>query len=529
MNFSRRFLLSLAAAVSAFTQPTTSVTGILLDVATQAPLPGVHIQLHQNAAIPLVYGTDTDAQGRFAFQNIPAGTYSLIPRRNGMVVQRLNPDDPPVPTFNLKSGDAKEVHLGLTHKAIISGHVTDEAGIPLEEASILVEAAAGNQAALRFYTQFYQLGTQIRIDDHGGFRFTVPPGKYFVRAILRGMNGGAAATNSGVYTDTYFPSAPDSKTAQSVETQPGRETANINITLIKKRSLTISGLVRGADGGDGTMITLTSPSRRISRSNMIEQGGSFSLKNLEPETYVIHAEKIVGQNRLRSPAIEVKLTDRDVTDQILAIVEPLRLTGHIDGHDAGPVTKIRLSPSLIGNYMAAATAAVNTDGNFTFEKLTPERYTVAITSNSGTGYVKAVTLNSDPIADRSLDLRHVGTEAKATITLAAGAKIHGTISGPLGAIPSGLIILEPLDAKPLTERRRSGINEQSGYKFEAVPPGHYRLIVFDAREGNIPQLPEETDAAIQGRGEPLQVTGPGEIVKDVTLGSKTPTAEGKPK
>src|SRR5262245_50432330 len=123
MNFSCqpiRIILSLTAT-AIFAQNTATVSGVVIDAGTKAPLAGVRVQLIQSAAMPVVYGVSTNDQGQFIFAGIPAGNYGVVPRRTGMALVRLAPDDPPVPTFPIKSGETKEIRLGLAQKAVISG------------------------------------------------------------------------------------------------------------------------------------------------------------------------------------------------------------------------------------------------------------------------------------------------------------------------------------------------------------------------------------------------------------------------
>ena len=519
MNFTRRICWILFSG-AAFGQQTVSLSGVVLDAGSRAPLSGVHVQLVPVIESPTPFGTTTGNDGRFSFTGIPAGSYAVVPRFPGMVFEPLDPAGPIVPDATLVSGETKEIQIGMAHKAVISGRVTDEARVPVENVSIQIESAPGRQAALRFYQQYYQLSTQIRTDDRGEYRISVPPGAYYVRAnvMILERTIGASAASAGVYVDTYFPSTP--KATQPIEAQAGRESAHTDIVLLEKHSLTISGVVSGIQLPGWTSVMANSPAIRVFRFTPVDSSGRFTIRNLPPETYIVYAENTVEADqhiRRHSAAVEIKLTDRDVTDLALTVGEVVHLTGHIETAAGAPVTAIHLVPALPGVNIPPVEGVVNAKGDFEIDRVNAERYKISLTSDSHNVFVRSVTLSGNSSPDRTLDLRHVGAATKAVISCGVGARVSGTVSatgGPL-ALRGMVVILDPLDKNIPAERTRAGLNNQGSYTFEAIPPGRYRLALMTGRPAALPLASEEIDAALARAGETIEVTGTAEVKKDL--------------
>jgi Carboxypeptidase regulatory-like domain len=462
---------------------------------------------------PQPYGTDTDDQGRFQFPAVPAGKYVIVPRRAGMAFERLDPTDPPVPNLTLKAGERKEIRLGMTHKAVISGRVTDDAGVPIDSAVISIQSASDDQRAVQYYVWHYLLGTQIRTDDRGEYRVSVPPGNYKVRATLPNLDRvlGISANQSAL-ADTFYPSAATAMAAQTVTTQAGRETANINIALIARRPVSISGVVRGLKSGYTFVMAMPTTNFRATTSTIQPGVDRFILKNLQPATYRLYAENVADGQRLRSPVFEVKLTDRDITDVTLTVGEMVKLTGRVTAPQDAPVSEIRFQPAIGAVGGPGGSAPVTAQGVFEIEKLPVERYHVTVVSTQKQAYVKRIALNGDPLPDSVLDLRQVGPNANIAVTVAIGSRLTGSVSG---AQEGSYVILRPVEEPGPIEPKRATVSDKGVYAFDGLPPGRYRLLATDPLFNPVPAQ-EEADV-VQKRGESIEIAGPGEIVKDLKV------------
>lgn len=79
-----------------------------------------------------VYGATTDDKGRFSIGALPPGIYGILPLRAGMTLQGLDGVTSSLPMVSVKAGVSPELRVTMVRKAVISGRVTDDAGLPVD-------------------------------------------------------------------------------------------------------------------------------------------------------------------------------------------------------------------------------------------------------------------------------------------------------------------------------------------------------------------------------------------------------------
>src|SRR5579863_6794216 len=119
----------------------------------------------------------TDAEGRFFFPNVPAGTYPLTVDKPGYLSGAFGEHRPggKSQSLDLTQGPAPgEITLTLWRSAILTGRVIDDAGEPMVNVAV-------RAARLQFLAGHRQLAlmTKTRTDDRGIYRFSsLTPGDY---------------------------------------------------------------------------------------------------------------------------------------------------------------------------------------------------------------------------------------------------------------------------------------------------------------------------------------------------------------
>jgi protocatechuate 3,4-dioxygenase beta subunit len=164
---------------------TGQLSGTVVAADTSQPLPGVRVSL-SGSAPPLARSATTDAQGRFAFDTLPAGAFTLRASRGGYVDsiwgQRQPGSGRPGTPIQLREGQQiKDLSLPLAKGGVITGRVVDEFGYAAASTPIRVYRAVfrNGERALQ------QAGTGTT-DDRGIYRlFGLVPGEYVVVAAPR--------------------------------------------------------------------------------------------------------------------------------------------------------------------------------------------------------------------------------------------------------------------------------------------------------------------------------------------------------
>ena len=124
----------------------------------------------------------TGEDGRFAFTNLPAGKYSLLGAKRGYISANYDQHEQFSTAIVTGAGlDTENLALRLISTAVLTGHVFDESGEPVRNATVTLwrdDHTAG-------------IGRTVRVrvdnsDDQGSFEFApLNAGTYFVSVVAK--------------------------------------------------------------------------------------------------------------------------------------------------------------------------------------------------------------------------------------------------------------------------------------------------------------------------------------------------------
>jgi protocatechuate 3,4-dioxygenase beta subunit len=473
----------------------TSVAGEVRNAITGQPIERAHVMLSPMGGgnVQQVFGTLTDAEGKFMISTVLKGNYMIAVERVGFV--DLTPGSGQHPLELKDAGDRKDgVKFKLTPTGAITGRVLDANNEPMEGVMVQIEIG-GNQ----------QRGTTT--DDRGVYRFGgLRPGKVRVRAQKQWPPFPPEIRTDGTaeihYAATYFPSAPNAKSAQWVEVVAARESTSIDIRMIRTPVIRLSGKVLGMPpGGHSGFLTI----RPSSMGAQVRPDGSFEVWRIDPGKYTLTAE--VNQQgpsgRLNSGpiAIEVGETDLDnVTIQLFAAGE---LHGTVIFEDeeartpprpparpqqnAGPrqtPTPVRRISLRAPETMAMYGGEMKEDGSFIVPNVTAGKYRVEF--SGGAVYVKSMSLGPQNFDGASLDLMGGVTSAPLTLHIAtAKGVVSGTVSDTKGPVGGAHVVIAG-DWLERGSTRQAVTKDDGTYSIPGVAPGKYRI--FAVEDGDLDQL-----------------------------------------
>src|SRR5436190_4587230 len=274
------------------------------------PAPGA-----QANQIPSTYSESSDEAGKFVFENVAPGRYTLTSEKTGFVTQRYGArsDTSPGTPLVLEAGnELKDVAIQMTPQAVIAGRVTDQDGDPVANIGVSVfrygytngrrtltpgggPAAGGRGGPIG---PGGPGGTST--DDQGNFRIgNLSPGRYYVSADPRGGNGligpvqeqpgRAAAAPKATDVTTFYPNALDAKSAAPVDVGAGGEIRGIEIRFRRERTYSIRGkAVDTTIGGPAVnaYVLVVPPNTTavgpatLSNMTRTSADGSFEIRNL---------------------------------------------------------------------------------------------------------------------------------------------------------------------------------------------------------------------------------------------------------
>ena len=148
-----------------------------------------------------------------------------------------------MPPVNIGERQTVQANFTLGRAGAISGRVLDEFGDPV--------AGARVQVLRSRYTRgrrtLAPTGVGDQTDDTGAFRlYALPPGDYYVGAVLRAGTPETAQIDAQVGAQTCYPGTTRLGEAQRIRLGIGEEQPNVTFSLSPARTVRVSGNVLSA-------------------------------------------------------------------------------------------------------------------------------------------------------------------------------------------------------------------------------------------------------------------------------------------
>jgi hypothetical protein len=361
------------------TRPQTGTARIRGRVTTDSGQPLRRAAVRLNAVPGTVRSTTTDADGRFEFANLPAGSVNISVQKAGYVT-------PSNKGFSLTDGQrVDDVSIIVPKGAVITGLVLDEYGDPVISANVMpmrMQFAQGRRTLV-------PSGMAGTTNDVGEFRiFGLNAGQYYLGVTPQRFNTGLdnQMDDATGYATTYFPGTSDVAAAQRLTVGAGQTLSNVTFTLTPIRLAKITGSAFDADGRPLARGTVTATPRRQTAmmnasSGQIRGDGSFTISGVAPGDYVLRVP--IAQPGPPTPgsipgppqfAIATVTVNTDVNGVALYVVKPVTVTGRVVFDDAAAAASLKPSAVRISAQPVNPQESIGVGGtppvvhdDFTFE------------------------------------------------------------------------------------------------------------------------------------------------------------------
>jgi len=500
---------------------TASLSGQVVALDTGRPLKRVRVSL---TAPELQEGrsSTTDDQGRFSFQNLPAGRYSINASKAGFIAmnygaRRPNRQGQPVP---LAAGErARGVDLMLPRGSVVTGHVYDEDGEPMVGAQVRVMRFQYVQGERRLVPA----GAETS-DDRGEFRvYGLQPGTYYVAATSMqtgmmatmvqggdvvaytvqadGVNPGASQPSGTGFAPTYYPGVTSVADALPVNVGLQAEAANIDFILQLVPTARVSGTVMSTDGSpaQGSSVTLapddaTSSARYLGANygSGVRQDGSFIIMNVPPGRYVAFAR---GQDRrVQMPLFgfqNVSVSGADVTGVALTLAPGQTVSGTVSvdpgSASAGNLTRVRVSLASLSSLPIPTPPASGAlvDGTFSLTPVVAGSYLVRVSGLPQNFALKSAEYGGRDVADLPLEVRAGQNIGGVNVVISDRVtEISGTVPAGEGQLESDYTVVafsaDPANWRPQSRYIQVGRPDASSqFRIRGLPPGDYLVVALD--------------------------------------------------
>jgi len=290
--------------------------------------------------------TLTDDAGRFDFDALPAGRYTITANKTGFVSREFGQErafEPGQPV-QIRTGETRErVDIVLPRHGAITGRVVDENGDPVEGITISVKEIRSVGGRRRLATVSGVTARQT--NELGRYRvYGLQPGDYVISAEV--VQAGTDDVRG--FPMTYFPGTINSEQAQQIHIGWSDEVSNIDFALAPVRTASITGRTLTSSG---ELFQAGVQMRASWRSTgaiaeavgaRAQPDGGFEFVNVPPGEYVIQAFKgsEIGWQL-------VTVGGADVTDLTVATLPGSTISGRVlfEGGDPPPARAMEIVPA----------------------------------------------------------------------------------------------------------------------------------------------------------------------------------------
>jgi 5-hydroxyisourate hydrolase-like protein (transthyretin family) len=485
----------LAAFVYACTlaaQPkpgTGSVEGHVFNSVTGAPVRKASVSL-MGSQLQVWLTADTDANGRFEFMALPSGAYKLTAKHSGFLDHAARR-----PIILGEDGHVTDAEIRLPPQGVISGHVLDEDGDPVDAATVTL------------FHQTYQDGRKqwgqlrsVPINDTGEYRFpNLSPGRYLVQALSQRpiVNNQYGDQPKMDYVPAYYPNAPSEQTAAPVEVAAGADVRGIDIRLLRvarRPSFRVSGRVIGAKPGEQISISVSETDGGRGGGSDVTSAPDYAFGlSVSAGQYAILANVYSGGGPTAYATGSVNVAG-NVTDLLLTMTPAPDVPGHISVAESGSqvnLNGVRVFLRRIPMWFSSREVQSDATGKFVFPEpmLPPGHFAVDVNPRSLPEgcFVQKATLGGREV---SLDDFEILTSAPLEIVLSNTAgTITGSVSDDDGKpFPYSTVTLIPPDgtSRPV----KQSVDDDGKFKLANLRPGKYNLFAWEEVDDGLWPDPE---------------------------------------
>jgi Carboxypeptidase regulatory-like domain len=473
----------------------TEIAGTVVSSETGAPLAQTRVSIADTKNRANMRWMITNESGRFEFDRIPPGKYSLVGSKRGFLTGAYEQHEQFSTAIVTGTEFATtQLVLRLTPMASVEGRVVDEAGDPVRQGQVTL------------YRENHEMGfkriapvNHEATNDLGTFEFApLVPGKYYVAVSARPWYAMHPVTDSGdgssstptvdrsldvAYPVTYSGGATESDGALAIELKGG-DRSEVEMHLSPVPSLHIIFRIPDDDGQHGFSPPMFA--RRVFDSsefiNSVEvrgvSQGAYELTGVPAGTYSVRMPSRGSSQEVRTSEIDLR-NDRQELDTTRGEPEgSLKLTIKMPQQEGIPKgMRIMLLDKQNRN---RTFQEVDASGQATIEDLPAGKYAIGIYSSGKRYSVVRTSSEAGETAGRDVNVPAGGMLSMTAVLAAGSANIEGFVKRGGRAASGVMVVLIPNESSTREELfRRDQSDSDGSFRLASVIPGEYKLVAIE--------------------------------------------------
>ena len=461
-----------------------SIAGRVINSVTDEPVRRATVAALAEEDNQIVRSVQTDADGRFTLDHLPAAKYPLTAARRGYRTGFYDEHE----EYNsaiVTGPDQDTTHLvfKLTPSAVLRGVVTDDGGDAAESASVMLfkRDVVGGQGG---GTGEIKQADGAMTDDTGAYEFSnLAAGEYYVAVItqpwyamhpvIRPNSANEESPLDVAYPVTLFDSTADEASATPIRLDAGtRQEADISLHAVPALRLQVAAPKRGPGVVQPELRTMVFGTRVTSESSNADpmHTGMVEFSGIAPG----HYELVQGDPPRISEidAATSQAVDPNAGAPAVKVSGVLESSGNVVAENV----TVMLEPAGGGNGNMQVTAH---QGWFSFDTVPPGTWALSAFGEKGALPVVAVSAGGAMTSGNQITVkeRPVAVTAMVSSTL---MRVQGFARSGSKGVSGAMIVLVPRQRSAYRALvRRDQSDSDGSFNLRDVPPGQYTVVAIE--------------------------------------------------
>jgi len=492
---------------------TYRIAGSVINASTGEPVRRATVAALSEDNGQIVQSTQTDAEGRFALEHLPAGKYPLTASRRGFRTSFYDEhDDYNSAIVTGPDQDTSHLVFRLMPGAVLHGVVTGDGGDPAENASVILfrrehgSADGEGKDAIR-----QDDGTMT--DDTGAYEFSnLRAGEYYLAVVatpwyamhapVRSAGTNEDSSLDVAYPVTFFDSTTNEAAATPIELEAGsRQEADISLHEVPALRLQVAAPRRGSGIVQPELRTI------VFGAQVLAEGGGYG----DPlHTGMVEFSGVAPGRYELVQGDPPRISELDAGSS--GVVDPnagapaVTVTGMLRSATGAPVPEnVNLELDPVDGRNQAGMQINARKGEFRFDAVPGGLWSIAASAQGNSLPVVAVAAAGAVTPGNQFAVRDRSVSIVATISSLL-SRVQGFARNDGRGVPGAMIVLVP--RQPSAYRalvRRDQSDSDGSFSLRDVPTGQYTVIAI--QDGwKLDWTDRETMTRYLSRGVPVTVS-----------------------